>query len=204
MAAASQGASNRLIARLRPRRADLLPDAIAGLTFAAVNVPQGMAQALLAGVNPVLGLYTLMVATPLAAVFTGSVYMNVSLTNALSVTAGSVLGPVAPQDRLGILITLTLLAGIFQLVLGLLHLGWLIRFVPYSVMTGFINGVAVLIILGQLGDLTDYRSRQPNKLFQAVDTITHPLQANPGTLVIGVLTILLIAFFCIHACARRP
>ena len=90
------------------------------------------------------------------------------------------LGPVAPQDRLGILITLTLLAGIFQLVLGLLHLGWLIRFVPYSVMTGFINGVAVLIILGQLGDLTDYRSRQPNKLLQTVDTITHPVQVDPG------------------------
>ena len=59
---------------LRPERADLKADAVAGLTFAVVNVPQAMAQALLATVNPVLGIYTLMVAVPIGALFTRRVY----------------------------------------------------------------------------------------------------------------------------------
>jgi MFS superfamily sulfate permease-like transporter len=66
------------MALLRPDRSHLQADAIAGLTFAVVNVPQAMAHALLAAVNPVIGIYTLMVAAPAAALVTSSVYMNVS------------------------------------------------------------------------------------------------------------------------------
>ena len=69
--------------RLRPERRHLLSDSIAGLTFAVVNVPQAMAHALLATVNPIIGIYTLMVAVPIGAIFTSSVYMNVSSTAAL-------------------------------------------------------------------------------------------------------------------------
>ena len=69
---------------LKPERRHLTADLIAGLTFAVVNVPQAMAHALLATVNPVLGIYTLMVAVPLGAIFTSSVFMNVSTTSALA------------------------------------------------------------------------------------------------------------------------
>ena len=69
-------------------RNQFVADAIAGLTFAIVNVPQAMGNAVLATVNPVAGLYTLMIATPVGALFTGSVFMNVSTTGALSVAAG--------------------------------------------------------------------------------------------------------------------
>ena len=72
---------------LKPERRHLTADLIAGLTFAVVNVPQAMAHALLATVNPVYGIYTLMVAVPIGAIFTSSVFMNVSTTGALS--AGS-------------------------------------------------------------------------------------------------------------------
>ena len=74
---------------LRPERSHLGSDLIAGLTFAVVNVPQAMAHALLAMVNPVLGIYTLMVAVPVGAIFTSSVFMNVSSTAAMSVAAGA-------------------------------------------------------------------------------------------------------------------
>ncbi|MCA9944274.1 MAG: hypothetical protein KDE48_20390 [Anaerolineales bacterium] len=67
------------MARFKPDEKTLSADAIAGLTFAIVNIPQGMANALLANVNPVLGLCTLMIATPVAALATLSVFMNVSL-----------------------------------------------------------------------------------------------------------------------------
>ena len=77
--------------RLKPERRHLASDLIAALTFAVVNVPQAMGHALLATVNPVLGIYTLMVAVPVGAIFTSSVFMNVSTTGALSVAAGVVL-----------------------------------------------------------------------------------------------------------------
>jgi MFS superfamily sulfate permease-like transporter len=66
-------------------------DLVAGLTFALVNIPQAMANALLAFVNPVSGLYTLMIGMPIAAIFTSTRLMNVSTNSALSVAAGRAL-----------------------------------------------------------------------------------------------------------------
>ena len=152
--------------RLRPERRHLLSDLIAGLTFAVVNVPQAMAHALLATVNPVLGIYTLMVAVPIGAIFTSSVYMNVSTTGALSVAAGAGLADIPAGQKLEALAVLVLLVGVIQLLAGLFRLGFLIRFVSNAVMTGFLNGVAVLIILGQLGDLTGYQSAFSNRVAQ--------------------------------------
>ena len=139
-------------------RGKLGADLIAGLTFAVVNVPQAMGNALLATVNPVLGLNTLMVATPVGALFTSSVFMNVSTTGALSVAVGDTLNYVSESQKTAALIALVLLVGLFQLSLGLLKLGSLMHFVADSVMTGFVSGVAVLIIVGQIGNLTGFTS----------------------------------------------
>ena len=64
------------VQQLKPERQNFTSDLIAGLTFAVVNVPQAMAHALLAFVNPMLGVYTLMVAVPTGAIFTSSVFMG--------------------------------------------------------------------------------------------------------------------------------
>ena len=74
---------------LKPEKKNLTSDLMAGLTFAVANIPTSMAHAMLATVSPVLGIYTLMVGTPLAAFFTSSVLMNVSTTSAMSVAVGS-------------------------------------------------------------------------------------------------------------------
>ena len=66
---------------------------------------------------------------------------------------------------------LVLLVGVIQLLAGLFRLGFLIRFVSNAVMTGFLNGVAVLIILGQLSDLTGYQSTFSNRVAQALDLL---------------------------------
>jgi sulfate permease, SulP family len=158
---------------LKPERAHFVSDLIAGLTFAVVNVPQGMAHALLATVNPVLGIYTLMIAVPIGALFTGSVFMNVSTTGALSVATASSLNDVPSDFKLQALAVLVLLVGIIQLAAGLFRLGFVVRFVSNSVMTGFLNGVAVLIILGQLGDLTGYKSAYSNNVMRAFDLFLH-------------------------------
>src|SRR5262245_38881993 len=85
---------------LRPQREHLVSDVLAGLTFAVVNVPQSMAHALLATVNPVLGIYTLMVAIPIGAIFTSSVFINVSTTSALSVATAAGLAEVSAAERI--------------------------------------------------------------------------------------------------------
>ena len=94
---------------LRPERPNLKSDLIAGLTFAVVNIPQAMAHALLATVNPVLGIYTLMMAVPIGALFTSSVYMNIDSTGAIAATAGSMLLVYSAEERPFALAILTLL-----------------------------------------------------------------------------------------------
>ena len=181
--------SKAAVQNLKPQRENLSSDLIAGLTFAVVNVPQAMAHALLAMVNPVFGIYTLMVAVPIGAIFTSSVYMNVSTTSALSVAAGSSLVDTPASQRIEALAVLVLLVGVIQLLAGLFRLGFLIRFVSNAVMTGFLNGVAVLIILGQLGDLTGFRSTFSNNVLRALDLIFRFDQINVPTTIIGLLTL---------------
>ena len=177
---------------LRPERALLSSDLVAALTFAVVNVPQSMGHALLATVNPVLGIFTLMVAVPVGALFSSSVFMNVSTTGALSVAAGVVLLEFPAGQRAEALIVLILLVGLIQLLAGVFRLGFLIRFVSNAVMTGFLNGVAVLIILGQLSDLTGYQSSFSNRVAQALDLLLRLGQINPQITSIGVFTLALI------------
>src|SRR5271165_3501725 len=190
------------VQNLKLERRDLVADLIAGLTFAVVNVPQAMAHALLATVNPVLGIYTLMVAAPVGAIFTGSVYMNVSTTAALSVAVGAGLADIPASQRVEALVVLTLLVGVIQLLAGLFRLGFLIRFVSNAVMTGFLNGVAVLIILGQLSDLTGYKSAFSNRVAQALDLLLRIGQINVPTTIIGGVALALIVLLLLTPLRR--
>jgi SulP family sulfate permease len=177
---------------LRPERSLLPADAIAGLTFAVVNVPQAMAHAYLATVNPVLGIYTLMVAVPVGAIFTSSVYMNVSTTSALALAAGDGLAGIPSAQRVQALAALVFLVGLIQLTAGLFRLGSLLSFVSNSVMTGFLNGVATLIILGQLGELTGFESRFSKSVPRTLDLLLRLDQVDIPTTVIGGLALALI------------
>jgi SulP family sulfate permease len=174
---------------MAPARGDLKPDIVAGLTFAVVAVPQAMGHALLATVNPVMGIFTLMVAVPVAAVTTGSVFMNVSTTAATAVAAGAELAEIAPGDRIAALAALVLLVGVIQLLAGVLRAGSILRFVSDPVMTGFLNGVAVLIMLGQLGELTGYRSAFSNAVARALDLLLRLNRIDVRTTLIGGLAL---------------
>ena len=181
-----------MIKELKPNRTNFIQDILAGLTFAIVNIPQGMANAVLVGVNPVLGLLTLMVGTPLGALFTGSVFMNVSTTSALSVAAGDALAYTPAESKVLSLAALVLLVGVVQLLAGVLKLGSFMRFVAKSVMVGFITGVALLIILGQVSALTGYDSPFSGKVLNFADTLLSFGQWSLPTFFIGLLTIALI------------
>jgi SulP family sulfate permease len=167
-------------------------DLSAAVTKAIDGVTGGLASAVLAGVNPVHGMYTVMAATPVAALFTSSVFMNVDSTSAIAVTAGSMLADYPPELRSPALVVLTLLVGGCMLLAGLLKLGFLTRFVSTAVMTGFVTGIAVNIILGQLGDLTGYASAYTNKVVKGLDTLLHLDRVDVPTLAVGLVTIALI------------
>ena len=167
-------------------------DLAAGVVNAVTSIPDALGSAVLAGLNPIHGLYAIMVGTPVGALTTGSVFMNVSITSAMALAVGEALSGYSGEEQAAALITLTVLVGLVALALGLLKLGTLTRFVSNAVMTGFLTGIAVLIILGQLGDLTGYESEFSNKVRAAIDLLLHPGQVDLSTLAIGLLTIVLI------------
>ena len=177
---------------LRVPRAILISDLIAGLVNAIVSIPGGIANGVLAGVNPVYGLYSMMVGTPIAALFTSSVIMNVDATSATSLATLDALANIPEEEHLAYLVVLGLLVGLLMLLFGILKLGSLVRFISNSVMTGFLSGLGVLTILSQVGDLTGYDSEAEEKVFQTIDTIINWQQINWPTLFVGLLTIVLI------------
>ena len=169
----------------------IVSDTIAGLTLGIESIPDAMASALLAAVNPIHGVYAVMLATPVGALFASSVFMRVQTTSAMSLIVASV-PQVKGEDGVGALLALTIITGIFMLIFGLAKLGSILRFVPHSVMTGFLNGIALLIILGQLGDLTGYDTQGANKVAQTFDLLRNLGGVDQRTLLIGLITILLI------------
>ena len=164
----------------------------AGLTMAMVAIPDSLASALLAGVNPIYAFNSMMVGMPVAGLFTGSQFMNSALTSAMMLAVGGVMVGIGETEILPTLITLTILVGLFQLLLGVLKLGSLTRFISNAVMTGFFTGIAIMIILSQLGDLAGYESEASGHVARAVDLLLHPGQIHWPSLLIGVLTIALI------------
>lgn len=133
--------------------ADIRRDTMAGLTGAVLVVPQGVAYALLAGLPPQYGLYTAIVPAALAALFGSSRQMVSGPTAALSIALFATLQPMAGTggtDYLSMVLTLTFVAGLFQLLLGLARLGVLVDLVSHSVVTGFTAGAAVIIAVNQV------------------------------------------------------
>jgi SulP family sulfate permease len=177
---------------LRVPRPIFVSDLITGLVNAIVSIPGGIANGILAGVNPVYGLYSIMVGTPIAALFTSSVIMNVDATSATSIATLDALAGIPEEQELAYLVVLGLLVGLFMIVFGVLKLGFLVRFISNSVITGFLSGLGLLTILGQVGDLTGYYSDADQKVFQAVDTIIHWQQIDWVTLTVGLATIAIV------------
>lgn len=180
------------LTQLKVPRKTLINDLISGLVMAVVQVPGAVANGVLAGVNPVFGLYSMIAGTTVAAIFTSSVIMNVDSTSATALATAEAMGGVGSEEQLGYLVVLGMLVGLFMLTFGLLKLGFLVRFISNSVMTGFLSGLGVLTILGQVGDLTGFYSDASNKVFRTIDTVINFREIDPATFIIGVLTIMII------------
>jgi SulP family sulfate permease len=173
-------------------RETIRDDAVAGLVLGVESVPDGLAGGLLAGVNPVYGLYAYMVGTFTGGLFTSSSFMAVQATGAMAIVVADVSAVHGAEDPNRILFSLSILTGIFMLVAGLFKLGSILRFVSNAVMVGFINAVGVNIILGQLDNFTGYEAEGANRVIRTFDLILNFTQIHLGTFTIGVTTIVLI------------
>ncbi len=128
-------------------------DALAGLTGAIVVLPQGIAFATLAGLPPQHGLYAAMLPCLVAALFGSSRVMMTGPANAIALTTGALITPLAAPGSaqyVNLVITLAFLVGVLQVLLGLARAGRLVDKVPHSVIVGFTCGAAVLIVSAQL------------------------------------------------------
>ena len=125
-----------------------LKDVMAGVIVAIIALPLSIALALASGVNPERGLYTAIVAGFVIAFLGGS---RVNISGPTAAFATIVAGIVATSGMEGLVIA-TLMAGVMLIIMGLLRLGNLIRFIPYTITTGFTAGIAVTIAIGQLKD----------------------------------------------------
>jgi len=134
-------------------RQTLKADLVAGLTGAVVVLPQGVAFALIAGLPPVYGLYTAMVPPIIAGLFGSSRHLISGPTTAISIVVFATISKYAEpgSDKfVEMALTLTFLAGVYQLALGLARMGTLVNFISHSVVVGFTAGAAVLIATSQL------------------------------------------------------
>ncbi len=173
-------------------RDTLRKDAVAGFVLGVESVPDGLAAGLLAGVNPLAGLYAYLFGTVGGSLFTSSSFMAVQATGAMAIIVADVPAVHTADDQARALFTLSVLTGVVMLAAGFLRLGSVLRFVSNSVMVGFISAVGVNIILGQLANLTGYKAEGANRVVRALNTLVHPGELHLQSLAVGVITIVLI------------
>ncbi len=176
-----------------PHRATIRDDAIAGMVGAIGSVPDGMASALLAGVNPIAGLYSVAVGPVVGGLLVASPLMVVTTTSAGSLSGGAAVAGIPVDSRAAALVLVVFIAGLMQILAGVLRLGRLTHFVSHSVMVGFLTGVAVLIVLGQFGAITGTSPTGSGNLAKAIDVVTHPAEIQVMSLALGLLTIAIVS-----------
>jgi sulfate permease, SulP family len=171
----------------------LRADALAGLTGAIVVLPQGVAFATLAGMPAQYGLYAAMVPCIIAALFGSSRVMVTGPANAISLTVLALVAPLAAAESpryIVLVLTLTLMVGVWQLLLGLSKAGRLVEYVSHTVIVGFTAGAAVLIINSQIGNFFGLAIPRGTSVWATVNAFFHSLTAiHWPTAVVGGVTL---------------
>ena len=180
-----------------PQRRYLGRDLLAGLPGAVSSVPDGMAAAVLVGVNPVQGLYASFAGPITGGLTANTRLMVITTTSASALAAGSALSGVPAAQRPAAVPLVAIIAGAALVAAGLLKLGRYTRFVSYSVMTGFLTVVAVNIVCGQVPDFTGAKAQGPFPLAKAFEVLIHPSSINIASLLagLGALAILVVMSF---------
>ena len=192
-------AAGRWLRSVRPERRHLRADLLAGLPGAISSVPDGMAAAALAGVNPVQGLYAGFAGPVAGGLSSNTRLMVITTTSAAALAAGSALQNVPSAQRPAAIPLLVIMVGIVLVAAGLLRLGRYTRFVSYSVMIGFLTGIAVNIVCGQIGNLTGAPANGAFPLAKAVSVLAHPGRIELPSLLTGLAALAILVVL-----ARTP
>ena len=176
-------------------KSQFVKDVTAGIIVAIIALPLSIALALASGVGPEAGIFTAIVAGFVISALGGS---SVQIAGPTAAFATIVAGIVA-HDGMDGLIVATILAGIFLILMGLCHFGSLIKFIPFTITTGFTSGIAVTIVIGQLKDffgLTYPNGVKPIETVEKIEAVINNFSTiNMDAVIVGgvSLAILIIA-----------
>lgn len=175
--------------------ARLRTDVIAGVTVAALALPASMAYAQLAGVPVSAGLYALLLPV-LAYAFLGSApRVAVGPEGAVALLVATAIGPLAEAgspEYAALVAMLAIMVGAAFLLARVARIGWVADYCSQAVLVGYISGVAIVLILGQLGKLVGVSSNEDGALREAVDILAHLGATNAVTVVVGALSLALL------------
>ncbi len=168
-------------------------DLVAGATVAAIAVPQAMAYALIAGVDPRFGLYSAIVVTIIGSIFGSSSHLINGPTNAISLVVFTALAPFdSALDAYQAMFLLAVIVGTIQIFIAVFRLGDLTRYVSESVILGFMAGAGVLVAVGQVGNFLGAAKKggaDQSPLMQLWKTLTIGGPFNPRAIGLGLGTI---------------
>jgi sulfate permease, SulP family len=182
------------------RRQWLVPDLLAGLTLLAIAVPEQLATSRLAGMPPVTGLYTFIAGTVAFAVLGSAPQLSVGADSTIAPLFAAGIAHIAPTGSAHYMALVSLLAvtvGVIVTVVGMLRLGWIADFLSAPIITGFLAGVTVIIIVHQLPDLFALAPVSGTTVHRVANVVSHLGQANGWSLGIGV------AVFAVVMAAER-
>lgn len=180
-------------------RRTLRADLMAGITGAVIVLPQGVAFAVIAGLPPEYGLYSAIVPAIIAALFGSSYHLISGPTTAISIVIFTTVSPLAEPTGahyIQMVLTLTFLAGLFQLGLGLARLGALVNFVSHSVVVGFTAGAAVLIATSQLSNFFGVAGSKRHAFLHVWEDLLSALShTNPYVVAVAMTTLITAVLF---------
>jgi sulfate permease, SulP family len=169
----------------------LRADIVAGLTVAMIAVPQAMAYAAIAGINPMYGLFGAILPAIVGSLFASSRHTIMGPTNATAlITAGVLLEYATLPNYAEYVFVTALMAGFLVLLIGVLRLGGIIRFVSNAVLTGFLAGAGLLIIINQLSSLLGVQRPHGESPYRVLwHAISHIPQAHIPTVVTAIVSV---------------
>lgn len=177
------------------RRAQLPGDVVAGLIVAALAVPQALGYAAVAGVPVQVGLYTIPPALLAYALFGSSRVLFVGPVSTVTVLSGSVVRGLAggdPAHAVALTSALAILAGVVLLAAGLLRVGWVAQFLSAPIVTGFVAGLVVLIVVGEIPTLLGLKSPTGGIIERVLGLALQLPQAHLVTAAVGVAALLVL------------
>ncbi len=177
----------------------LINDIIAGIIVAIIALPLSIALALASGVTPEKGIYTAIIAGFLISFFGGS---RVQISGPTAAFATIVAGIVAENGMEGLVVA-TILAGFILILMGFLKMGSLIKFIPYTITTGFTSGIAVTIVIGQI---KSYLGLTTDPSVNAIETIekVEEVMYHIGTINWSAVMVGLVSSIILWLCPKLP